>query len=307
MTETAVVKRKPQPGDVIHEALRKQEKSLAKALTQKGIDPAEFIVGIMTQIHTNPKLLECTPNSIILAAFRAAMVGLTIDGISGQAFLVPRNRKVRTDKGDQWIMEANLQIGYQGVLKHIHGSKEVKSVYPAVVREGDFWEAPEMTERGVVFRHKPNYDDSSGRIIGAYARVKLVKDEEPLVYYLPIERIYREHRDVSVAYKKDDPNCVWNKYEEAMVLKTVLIVAGKYLPKDTRINVLNLADRLDKDIPTLIPGEEKLQERTVTVRPDSLLIEGEAVTMEDILASENVTGEDAVVRGNEKQKENKNG
>jgi recombination protein RecT len=268
------------PIDQMRLRLNSARDRFQRALAKKGVDADEFIIGIMTQLNATPKLIECvrdSPESVLLAAFRGAMLGLRFDGVSGEAFMVPRKRKVGEGK---YRMEANFQVGYQGVLKNIYRSKEIRSVFPQVVREEDVWEPPEFTEKGVTFRHAPNFEvEDRGRIVAAYARVKLVRDDEPLVFALPIEQIYREHRAVSQAYDSNNDECVWIKYEEAMVLKTMVIYAGKYAPKSTHVaELVNIADRLDKDLPIVIPGEAEVVERPGAVSVDSLAHPSEVTT-----------------------------
>lgn len=265
------------PIDRIKIQLHGAKDRFARALTKKGVDADEFIIGMMAQINANDRLLDVVvqaPETILLCGFRAALLGFRMDGISGESFMVPRRRKLR-DGSQRW--EANFQIGYQGVLKSLYRSKEIKSIFPMVVRQADEWMPPRFTERGVEFLHAPNYDaakeDGRGEIIAAYTRVRLTRDDEPLVFSLPIEQIYRDHRDVSQAYDADNPKCPWIRYEEQMVLKTMIHVAGKYCPKSSQVEtILQIAERADKGFDYTIPGEEELRDpKSITLTPESII------------------------------------
>ncbi|MCP4677748.1 MAG: recombination protein RecT [Deltaproteobacteria bacterium] len=101
----------------------------------------------ITAIRKTPRLMECTPMSLLGAVIQAAQLGLEPDGMLGQAYLVPYKR------------EATLQIGYRGMIDLARRSDRVKSIAAHVVYEGDEFEysfglnetlhhVPNASERG---------------------------------------------------------------------------------------------------------------------------------------------------------------
>ncbi len=121
----------------------------------------------MTSIQRTPRLLECTPNSLLACIMTCAQLGLEPDQFLGQAYLVPfYNSKKKT-------YEAQLIPGYRGFVDLARRSGRVLSVSSQVVYTNDEFEmeygieeklrhVPADGERGepkgvyVVFQYKDN-------------------------------------------------------------------------------------------------------------------------------------------------------
>jgi len=118
----------------------------------------------MTAIRTNPKLMDCTPKSLMACLMGCAQLGLEPEPFLGQAYLVPFKNKMGQ-------MEAQLIPGYRGYITLARRSGEVQSVSAQCVYTNDQFRlqyglnealdhAPEDGDRGVfkgayvVFRYK---------------------------------------------------------------------------------------------------------------------------------------------------------
>lgn len=77
------------------------------------------------------KLHECPPSSVYAAALQAAQLGLSVDPLVGEAYLVPRWNK---NRGCQWC---SLIVGFHGLLRRVRASGEIASVDAGVVYVGD--------------------------------------------------------------------------------------------------------------------------------------------------------------------------
>ena len=55
----------------------------------KHIDPQRLIRVALTACIQNPKLLDCTRESLMRSLLQAAQLGLEPDGLLGQAYLIP--------------------------------------------------------------------------------------------------------------------------------------------------------------------------------------------------------------------------
>lgn len=123
------------------------------------LDEQRLIQSIMVALDRNRQLLKCDPQSILMAAMSAACVGLEVDGVMGQAFLVPFNVKGRG-------LVAQFMTGYKGY--NTLAARGSYVVTGDVVREGDDFEYDKAD--GVV-AHKPQIN-SDRPIRAAWARAR---------------------------------------------------------------------------------------------------------------------------------------
>ena len=111
-------------------ALLNQRAVALRDLLRDDMAVARFNRGVVIAITKNPDLLSCTPESIMLACFEAAQLGVEPTGASGGAHLVPYKLK----GGDK---VAQLIPDYRGVIRLITRGGHVLSVSADVVKEGD--------------------------------------------------------------------------------------------------------------------------------------------------------------------------
>ena len=127
--------------------LESMEPHFGKALST--IDPARFARVCLTEVRKNPKLAECSDQSLLGAFMQAAQLDLE-PGVQGQCWVLPYfNSKTKQ-------REAQLIPGYQGLCDLAYRSGLVASINADVVYEGDVFEY----ERGTQDRisHIPRYE-----------------------------------------------------------------------------------------------------------------------------------------------------
>jgi recombination protein RecT len=198
-----------------------QKGEIARAVP-KHIDPERLVRVALTACVQNPKLLECTRESLMQAVMQSAQLGLMPDGLLGGAYLVPYRN------GKTGAMEATFQVGFPGLIDLATRGDRISAVIPDVVHAKDYFEYHREVERDV-FKHKPyEGDDDPGPLTHAYCLVRR-KDGTASVTVLPKSKIEKEHRAHSRA-KNEGP---WSTHYEAMCKKTMVIVALKYEPKST--------------------------------------------------------------------------
>jgi len=197
-----------------------QKGEIARAVP-KHIDPERLVRVALTACVQNPRLLECTRESLMQAVMQSAQLGLMPDGILGGAYLVPYKNK----NGN---LEATFQVGFAGLIDLATRSDRISAVIPDVVHAKDHFEWYREPEKDH-FVHKPyEGDDDAGPITHAYCIVRR-KDGTASVTVLPKSKIEKEHRAHSRA-KNDGP---WVTHYDAMCKKTMIIVGLKYEPKST--------------------------------------------------------------------------
>ena len=206
----------------------------------------KFLSSVMADVQRNPKLLECTPPSIINAYITMAQLGFMPSGVSGESYVLPYNNSKKV--GNAWVkvMEAQLQVGYQGLVTLFYkaGCEKITS---GIVRKND-----KATMVDGELRHEVDLGLSSverGEAIGAYVSV-LFRGEKN-TKYMNGKDILAHAKNFSKSYDPDGKNSPWNPENDpelTMWTKTVLKQQSKLLPKNETINIAISIDNKDSRI-----------------------------------------------------------
>ncbi len=143
--------------------LDKSRKQLEMALP-KHLTADRLLRVAMTSIQRTPKLLECTPQSLLACVMTCAQLGLEPDQFLGQAYLVP----FKDNKSGKMI--CTLIPGYRGYLALARRTGEIQSVSTQVVYERDHFELTYGIEDSLV--HKPYINGDRGEPVGAFVVFK---------------------------------------------------------------------------------------------------------------------------------------
>jgi len=119
--------------------LLEQKKDAMAAVATQHLTPEKLIRIFGAAQSRVPKLAQCTPTSVLLAAMTCSELGLVPSSL-GTAYLVP------------YGTECTLIIGYRGFIELARRSGKIVSIQSAVVREGDEFEYEYGLEDK--FRHK---------------------------------------------------------------------------------------------------------------------------------------------------------
>ena len=193
-------------------AMTKAQGAILSALP-KHLDPERMFRVYLTAINTSPMILECEPISIVGAVMRAAAFGLSLETVTGEAFIIPRRSK---NLGNRHA--ANFQIGYKGLRKlALQGDPELRDVFAYAVFESDMFEYSLGIEPTIQL-HKPGPGVARGKLVNAYA-VSVWKDS-----YRRFEVIDQAAIDHAKKYAGglDKPDSPWNTNPEAMWRKTAM-------------------------------------------------------------------------------------
>jgi recombination protein RecT len=179
---------------------------------------------IMVSVERLPKLLECDRQSLFNAAMSAACLGLEVDGVTGQAYLIPFKGK------------AQLVIGYKGM--NTMAARSGITITGAVVREGDQFDYALGSDAFV--KHVPALG-SKGRIIAAWA-VAAAHGRPHVVAVMGIDDLLAVKAKSPGAQRSDSP---WNDTTigfPAMCEKTVKRRLARSMP----LNIMTATARLDE-------------------------------------------------------------
>lgn len=236
--------------------LEQQLQPLAPRFTEvlsQAMPVERLIRTVVLSAERLPALLQCDRQSLFNAAMSAAVLGLEVDGVTGQAYLIPfKNR-------------AQLVIGYKGY--NTMAARSGITITGAVVREGDEFDY-ELGSNGYV-RHKPKLGNSKQRIIGAWACA--TSNARPAVHaVMGIDELMAVKDKSPGAKRSDSP---WNDPSigfPAMCEKTVKRRLARSMP----LNVMQLAARMDEAF------DEQGQASWIDPRK-TVVVEGEVIAPRD--------------------------
>ena len=227
--------------------LEKRQQAIQEVLP-KHLTPERMIKVVIAQATRMPKLLDCTPLSIINGVMVASQLGLEPDGTLGGAYLIPyRNRK--TGK-----YEAQFIIGYRGLIDLARRSGQLSSIEAHVVYENDEFEC--QFGLNPVLNHKRDFSVKKGVMIAVYA-VARFRDAANCYQY---EVMSKEEVDKIRALSKTKEFGPWVDHYDEMARKTVVRRLCKYLPLTVE---MQNAFRADNDTVT-----DKTSANTIDLEPE---------------------------------------
>ena len=203
--------------------IQAQSKRISLVLP-KGFDETRFTNLVVTACKSKPALLEClrTPQgqvSLLLSVMQAASIGLEPDTPLQEAWLLPRKVK--------GVQEAQLSIGYVGLLKLARRSGEIKTIYAEVVHENDRFDYQFGTDPKI--DHKPAAGER-GALTHAYAVARYKDDGFNFIVLDEVAVHARRASSDSWKYDSSRPYSPWTTNTEAMWRKSAIRALRPYLP-----------------------------------------------------------------------------
>ena len=127
------------------EWLNERKDSLNQALPANTVNVDRFMQSAFLAI-TNPKmpdLVKCSKESIFRSLREAAAYGLELNGMLGQAYLIPYNEK--------GVMTSHLQLGYKGLIALARRSNTIKTIAAEAIHENDIFDCELASGRSISF------------------------------------------------------------------------------------------------------------------------------------------------------------
>lgn len=242
---TAVAEKK---GKTIFDIIQAGAKQFATALP-KHINTDRFVRIAITTIRQNPKLAQCSQESLLGALMVSAQLGLE-PGVLGQCYLIPYGR------------ECQFQIGYKGMIELLRRSGQLKDIYAYSVYENDDFEITYGLDRNLI--HKPNLSNK-GNFLGCYC-VAILKDDTRAFEYMTKEEIEAHAKKFSKTFG----NGPWKTDFEAMSHKTVVKKMLKWLPLS-----VEFLENIEKDDKSFKVTDTKNTEDIEIIESDGDIINAE--------------------------------
>ena len=177
---------------------------------------------IVFAANKTPKILKCSPASLLYAALDSARAGMYPDG--KQAAFVPY---FNSSTGET---EAKFTPMARGIISAAINKKIAKKIEAREVYDNDFFQCTTNEFGEMQISHEINLKESKGHICGAYCII-LLENGEKIVEVLRKEDLEAAE---SVAKSKD----IWNLWRGEMCRKTAIRRAAKYLPDSDDMDVL---------------------------------------------------------------------
>ena len=197
-----------------------------KAALPRHMTPERLARIVTTEIRKVPKLAECTPISFFGAVIPCAQLGLEPGNALGHAYILPYDKSVKTDTGGKKIPEAQLIIGYRGMIDLARRSGQIVSIDARAVSEGDKFECRLGLDPHI--EHEPDWNNANrtdaGKLQFVYAVAKL-KDGG-----IQFDVMSRAEIEGIRARSKAAEKGPWVTDFTAMALKTVVRRLFKFLP-----------------------------------------------------------------------------
>ena len=219
----------------------------------------KFLSSVMADVQRNPKLLECTPSSIVNSYITMAQMGFMPSGVSGESYVLPYKNTKKIDGAWVSVMEAQLQVGYQGLVT-LYYTAGVEKIMSGIVRKNDktSYINGELTHEVDLSLSQ----EERGEPIGAY--VTAIFRGEKMTKYMNGKDIIAHAEKYSKSYDPTGKYSPWNPENDRelwMWTKTV-IKQHKLLPKNENINKALALDNADSRISDM---KEKLQGGELTM------------------------------------------
>ena len=209
----------------IKDLLEMRKGEIAKA-APRIIDTKRLMRICLSSIQKNPLLLECSPASLYRCVMDAATFGLTPDGATNEAHLVPFYSSKK--KG----YEAQFMPGYSGIIKLALQSGYINGVELHEVYQNDEFEYEYGLDQKLI--HRPT-EGNPGDLRAVYCIV-LLSTGHKTFEVMTIKKA-EEHRDKFSKSKTKDGKHYgpWVDHFNARALKTVRKRGLKYTPKSSEL------------------------------------------------------------------------
>jgi len=193
----------------------------------KGSDVEQAISSVIATVSTTEALQRCAPDSIAMAAYQAATVGLPVNALQ-LAYLVPYKGEVKFMPSYRGYVYLALQTGY------------VVDIYAETVHKGEVFKV-QLGSRPDI-QHEPNFDDRRGEVIAVYAIAKLSNGLNKQVV------LSKEQIEKIRSCSQSANGTTWTKHYEEMAKKSAIKRLCKLLPMTGNFHNIQRAMQADDEV-----------------------------------------------------------
>lgn len=232
---TAVAK-KP-PFETLKDMLERAQDKLAE-VAPKHLKVDRMVRLLLSACSRNPKILECTPTSVLQFAMKCSETGLEPIGPGGAWPIPYENRKVSPK-----VTELTFIPDYRGLVNIAKRAGCIKEAWAEIVRENDFFDYELGVNPSMV--HKPARGDR-GDLEATYCVIVMPDDTRRFVVMdaADVAHIRSKSRASNSGPWCTDTAEMWKK---SVVRRAMKPYSGMSPSLDTAINAMDDADGLKLD------------------------------------------------------------
>ncbi len=211
-----------------------------------------FMTAAVDYVRRVPKLLECSPMSVLNALMTIASFGFIPSSVAGEAYIIP------------YAGEAQFQPGYKGYVTLFYRAG-VKKIDGDIIRDKDKYSMVDGELTHEIDMNKSMAE--RGKPVGAYIRAMLPSGETVVKYMNQVDIMAHAKKFSKSFSSKESPWSGEKDPELWMWKKTVLLQASKFLPKndelvramqeDFKDSTVNVASMLDAGGPAVGAADHK--------------------------------------------------
>ena len=222
-----------------------------------GANGIYYLNQVMILVANDDRLQQCTPQSILISAMRAASLRLSVDKSRGQAWIIAYKIK--------GTLTATFQPGYKGIYELAMRTGQYRFINLIDIYEGD-----EVTQDRMTGMHAINGRHVGNKMLGWMLYFQLVTGLEK-TFYMTLDEIAAHAEHYSPGYHNSDSP--WNnshertKMERKTVLSNGLRQWGVFTENDKEI-----LDAIETN-QEWIENQEALTAETITVKTEHTEVE----------------------------------
>jgi len=133
-----------------------------------GSNVGAWIGAALAYVRTSQDVQRCEPLSITGAIITIASFGLRLDGVMGHAYI--RGMPIKDKNGNVLRYEAQVQLGYKGMIELVYRNPDIQDVEPVIVYDGDTFEFQKGTNP--FLHHTWPLQKDRGEMIAVYAGLR---------------------------------------------------------------------------------------------------------------------------------------
>lgn len=252
----------------LEDLLKKSHGEIAKALPMQ-MSVNRLVRVAISSVRKNPDLQMCDALSIVACVIQGAQLGLEMDGVLGNAYMVPYGQ------------QAQFIIGYKGLVTLGYRSDRISRIDGKNVYEGDDFEYQYGTNQFI--SHIPRGEYDPDKITDTYVIIKLA-DGRDIIEVWGVNRIKARRDRFSQGWQKKPNTSPWAFAFEAMALKTVARAAFKFAPISVSLqNAIAMDEQYEVGIPqgltsdladSLIPEAEQVADKSQVLNRNDVMQAG---------------------------------